>query len=143
MESKVFHNNARTWVLADGVPLAGLLDRRHPLDFEGCGEALLKATVVRPYLFPFYTPAGKNLPQDYPPDHPHHQGICVGQDFINGHNFWAMGTIGQPLNQQRVRSTEHHTVGETLVFTQEITWITSTGQTDSRRGASHTTGRLV
>ena len=66
MEYKVFDNNRRNWVLADGVPLAALLFHRH------------QATAMRPYLFPFCTPAGKNLLQDCPPNHPHHQGICVG-----------------------------------------------------------------
>lgn len=52
------------------------------------------ANYYRPWVFPFYTPAGLTVIQEFAYDHPFHNGIFVGQHpvLVNGRtaNFWAM-----------------------------------------------------
>ena len=37
------------------------------------------ANFYRPFVFPFYTPAGHTVVQEFAFDHPFHNGIFVGQ----------------------------------------------------------------
>jgi len=52
------------------------------------------ANFYRPWVFPLYTPAGLTVIQEFPYDHPFHNGIFVGQHPVNAGgrtgNFWAM-----------------------------------------------------
>lgn len=70
----------RTHLVVDG-------ETRIPVG--GFGAGYYKA-----WVFPFYTPAGKNVIQAYPFDHPFHNGIFVDANpvFINERqaNFWAV-----------------------------------------------------
>ncbi len=111
MKFEVVDNNHRIWILAAGNPLGAIA-----------------VTGIRSYIFPFFTPKGKNVLQECPPDHPNHQGICVGQDLVNGHNFWAMGIAGYPLNVQKVQSSSHEIVDKGVCLNQAIQWITVDGQ---------------
>lgn len=89
-ELTIKEDNHRQWILDSGRPIAGV-----------------SLTHIRAYVFPLYTPAGVDVLEEAPPDHPHHQGLMVGQDFVNGHNFWAALFHGQrgtsPLNTQRLQ----------------------------------------
>ena len=62
---------------------------RPEFPWGGFGAGYYKA-----WVFPFYTPAGKNVIQAYPFDHPFHNGIFVDANpvFINERqaNFWAV-----------------------------------------------------
>ena len=46
----------------------------------------------RPWLYPLYTPAGRNVLQEFPFDHPFHNGCFVGQSPVlaggRSSNFW-------------------------------------------------------
>jgi len=86
---------------------------------------------IRTYLYPFFTPGGACVLQEQPPDHAHHQGIMVGQDFLNGHNFWAMGHVRYPLNLQHQEKIEHTTDDEDdagVTIVQRLRWATKDGQ---------------
>lgn len=66
-----------------------VVDRTAQIPVGGFG-----AGYYRPWVFPFYTPAGKNVIQAYPFDHPFHNGIFVGANpvYVQGRqaNFWAV-----------------------------------------------------
>jgi len=85
-------------------------------------------TSIRTYTYPFFTPDGIIVIQECPPDHLHHQGIMLGQTFVNGHNFWAMNQAGYPLNRQIVECTEEHIDEKGVTIIQGIQWVTSNGQ---------------
>ena len=70
-----------------------------------CGGRLLgaySANRLRPYVFPFYTPEGLLVVQEAPPDHPHHQGICIGLE-IDGHDMWNAGSGDKPPHRQEMQ----------------------------------------
>jgi hypothetical protein len=54
----------------------------------------------RPWLFPLYTPAGQQVLQEFPFDHPFHNGCFVAQHPVrfNGReaNFWAVPPQREP-----------------------------------------------
>ncbi len=107
----ILENNGRRWIMHGQQPVGALC-----------------STPIRTYVYPLFTPAGTTVLQECPPDHPHHQGIMVGQDFVNGHNFWAMGNPSHPLNTQcrgRVEERADET-GVTLVV--HLRWVTKGGQ---------------
>ena len=96
-----------------------------------CGDRPLGAvnhTHIRAYVFPFYSPAGVTLLQECPPDHLHHQGIGVGQDYVNGHNFWAQLHPRHPLNQQTGRLVSTETDDNGITYTLDLHWTTVNGQ---------------
>ncbi len=62
---------------------------RHYAIFGNRPLGAVNHTHIRAYVFPFYSPTGVIMLQECPPDHLHHQGIGVGQDFVNGHDFLA------------------------------------------------------
>lgn len=107
--------NKRLWALHRGRPL-GAINKNQ----------------VRTYTYPVYTPAGINLLQEAPPDHLHHQGIMVGQDHLNGHNFWAMLHAGHPMNQQLPKAEERFADETGAELVQDIIWITVHGQSVMR-----------
>src|ERR1700726_1994111 len=51
----------------------------------------------KPYLAPVFGPSGKQMTRSYPMakvegetyDHPHHRGICFGNEDVAGFNTWA------------------------------------------------------
>ena len=97
-----------------------------------CGERLLGAVSYngyRAYVFPLYTPKGVLVLQESPPDHPHHQGIMVGQDLVNGHNFWAILHPGHPLNRQ-VRAANFAAEADQrgLTVSAELCWQAADGE---------------
>ena len=92
-----------------------------------CGDRPLGAvnhTHVRAYVFPFFTPAGVNTLQESPPDHMHHQGIGVGQDFVSGHDFWAQLHRGRPLNRQVGKQPEIEVDSSGITYTLNLQWVT-------------------
>lgn len=94
-------------------------------------ETIIGAVVIndlRTYVYPFCTPSGINVVQDAPPDHVHHTGIMVGQDFVNGHNFWSCGHLAYPRNKQK-RETQKVEVDESGVTVRiGLRWVTEGGQ---------------
>lgn len=49
---------------------------------DGRYVAALQEGKFRPYVYPFFTPAGHNVLQIAPADHLHHLGICLGHEFV-------------------------------------------------------------
>lgn len=51
------------------------------------------ASYMRPWLFPLYTPAGRQTLQEFAFDHPFHNGLFIGIHPVEcagvSHNFWA------------------------------------------------------
>ena len=105
-------NNSRRWVLHNGRPLGAL-----------------STSWFRGYVFPLLTPAGVNVLDECPPDHPHHQGIMVGQDLVNGLNFWAAGFRGFPQNCQLEFACTVDCSASGVVFDAQFLWRTSSYQT--------------
>ena len=92
-----------------------------------CDERPLGAvnhTHIRAYVFPFFSPSGINMLQECPPDHMHHQGIGVGQDYVNGHNFWAQLHPRHPLNQQTGRLTAIEPDERGITYIHDLRWTT-------------------
>ncbi len=88
---------------APGHPATHLVvDRAAQIPVGGFG-----AGYYRPWVFPFYTPAGKNVIQAYPFDHPFHNGIFVGANpvYVDGRqaNFWAV-----PPRRKEQDAVFHH-----------------------------------
>lgn len=46
---------------------------------------------ARPYVHPLYAPDGSPITIDSPKDHPHHRGLMLGWNNINGFQFWGKG----------------------------------------------------
>jgi len=107
----IIENNSRRWILHEKKPVAAIT-----------------TTGIRTYLYPFFTPGGTIMLQESPADHAHHQGIFVGQDFVNGHNFWAMNHPGYPLNTQMVEDFKSQTDDTGITIIQKIRWVTLHGQ---------------
>ena len=85
---------------------------------------------LRPYLFPVFTPSGKNITRHYPMeeiegethDHPHHTGVYSAWGDINGVDNWA---VGPNKGKQIVRSINYETTDAGVIFTLEIDWTTA------------------
>ncbi len=107
----ITENGRRHWVLKDGMALGAIV-----------------ANNLRAYVYPFCSPAGVNMVQDAPPDHPHHTGIMVGQDFLNGHNFWCLGNPKFPRNIQKIQeiSADADESGATIQLS--LCWVTEGSQ---------------
>lgn len=88
----------------------------------------ISSTELRTYTYPLYTPAGRSVLQEAPADHPHHHGLMVGQDCVNGHNFWLIQNRGAATNYQKVEATEQKLTAEAAEFTQSVAWLAATGQ---------------
>ncbi len=93
----------------------------------------------RPWLYPLYSPSGRQVLQEYPFDHPFHNGLFIGWNPIKhkgrDHNFWAtppqrsepdpmMANLGQvkTLDCCVIQSSE-----ESLQLTQGLEWVDSDG----------------
>lgn len=83
---------------------------------------------LRGYVFPLLTPGGVNILDECPPDHPHHQGIMVGQDLVNGLNFWAAGFRGFPQNGQHEFACSAECSDSGVIFETQFLWRTATHQ---------------
>lgn len=111
MKYSVVENLGRHWVLRDKTPVGAI-----------------GVSGIRTYTYPLFTPSGVIVLQEYPPDHAHHQGIMVGQDFMNGHNFWAMGHTRYPLNFQRQEKIEIKADDAGVTILQRLRWVTKDGE---------------
>lgn len=85
MAYETFFYNSRWWITLNGNLLAGY-----------------NANDLRPYVFPFYTPNGMLVVQESPPDHLHHQGICLGLE-VDGHDMWNAGSFGKARHSQEIQ----------------------------------------
>lgn len=85
MSYEIIKYNARIWIKASNRLLAGYA-----------------ANELRTYVFPLYSPSGALVLQESPPDHPHHQGICVGLE-VDGHDMWNAGSFGRARHRQELQ----------------------------------------
>ena len=110
MTYEAFFHNARWWVRYAGKLLGGY-----------------SANPLRTYVFPLYTPQGRLVLQEAPPDHPHHQGIFAGLE-INGYDLWAAGSFNRPRHRQEstppLAKIEPVISSTGVMFTHTISWKT-------------------
>lgn len=99
------HSHGRHWVYADGRPIGAYTVGFH-----------------RSHVFPLYSPNGVCVIQEYPPDHVHHQGLMIGQDEVNGHNFWAAGHPNHASTRQLSESLSVEVEGDAAVARQTNVW---------------------
>jgi hypothetical protein len=52
-------------------------------------EYRYSADRAKPYIHPLYAPDGAVVTRDSPKDHPHHRGLMIGWNDINGYTFWG------------------------------------------------------
>lgn len=65
-------------------------------------------TLMKPVLYPVFTPSGKEITRGYPiaprpgdrADHPHHVGIWLNYGNVNGVDFWG-NSYAQPLERRQ------------------------------------------
>lgn len=84
MTYEIIQYNARLWVKFGERLLAGY-----------------SANELRSYVFPLYSPGGALVLQESPPDHPHHQGLCVGLE-VDGRDMWNAGSFGRARHRQQL-----------------------------------------
>lgn len=92
------------------------------------------ANFYRPFVFPFYTPAGHTVVQEFAFDHPFHNGVFVGQGPIRvgerEAGFWAappqrsftdkvFANMGRMDTQKTVDITPH---ADGVRFIQNVIW---------------------
>jgi hypothetical protein len=79
----------------------------------------------RSYLYPVLTPAGFPLTEESPADHPHHNSIWLGQDAVDGHNFWlTQSGCGRVVPE----TLEHAVHDRVAVFRETNRWISPRGR---------------
>lgn len=101
---------------------------RHWASFDKRLIGAIAVSAYKTYAYPFYTPAGVGVLQECPPDHTHHQGIMVGQDFVNGHNCWAINHANHPKNFQKQEEMSHTIDEAGVTVVQKLRWATADGQ---------------
>ena len=105
--------NSRWWITTDGKLLAGY-----------------NANDLRSYVFPFYSPKGALVLQESPPDHPHHQGICIGLE-VDGHDIWNAGSFGNARHFQEMdlglECLKPQIDAEGVTIAHAVSWKTESG----------------
>jgi len=72
-------------------------------------------SVMKPVLYPIYTTGDVRITRDYPlvttpgerGDHPHHIGMFLTHQSVNGLDFWNMSTAIKPKDRPRYGHIEH------------------------------------
>jgi hypothetical protein len=57
--------------------------RRLKVSWQGRPIIALSQGIYRPYIYPVFTPAGVLVTAEAPVDHPHHQSITAGTDYLD------------------------------------------------------------
>ena len=93
------------------------------------------AAFHRPWVFPLYTPRGLTVVQEFPFDHPFHNGVFVGQNPVvlgdSAVNFWAApprrgfddALFAQPPGRMAAVGEPHAVVGpDGATFALDLVW---------------------
>ena len=91
------------------------------------------ANFYRPFVFPFYTPAGHTVVQEFAFDHPFHNGIFVGQGPVQvgerEAGFWASpprrsftDKVFEKLGRMDTQQTIDIPHAEGVQFVQSVVW---------------------
>ncbi len=91
------------------------------------------ANFYRPFVFPFYTPAGHTVVQEFAFDHPFHNGIFVGQGPVQvgerEAGFWASpprrsftDKVFEKLGRMDTQKTIDIPQAEGVQFVQSVVW---------------------
>lgn len=75
----------------------------------------------RSYIYPVLTPMGLPLTEESPVDHPHHNSIWLGQDNVNGYNFW----LTRPGCGRVDGDVTYSIVDNVAVFSETNQWLSS------------------
>jgi len=77
----------------------------------------------RPYVYPLCTPSGVPLTEEAPADHPHHQSLWLGQDEVDGVNFWLNEPgCGRVVGEGFSATVESTSVGSSALFRHDLSW---------------------
>jgi len=82
----------------------------------------------RVHVWPFLTPGGVDVVEECPADHVIHQGLLVGHDGVNGHNFWQMLDPRYPRNRQELVEEYVETDERGAQFRLVIDWKIESGE---------------
>ena len=107
-------------------------DKGLRIDIDG---ALFTEYVTKDITNPCFNPViganGASLTREYPPapgvkvDHPHHRGIWIGHDGVNGVNFWA--TDAGMCRVENTGFTDVKAEGNRASFSATSKWLNPTG----------------
>ncbi len=100
-------------------------------------------SVFKPFLFPVNTVDGITVTRGYPlapvagdrTDHPHHTGIWMNYESVNGLDFWNNSTAIPPQNRHRYGTIRHTALvsqqskGNTAALTVKANWLHPDGHT--------------
>jgi hypothetical protein len=99
-------------------------------------------SLMKPVLYPIYTTGRVRVTRDYPlvitpgerGDHPHHVGLFLTHQSVNGLDFWNMSTNIKPQDRPRYGHIEHVAVKEAkggkkdAVLTTTANWKSNSGE---------------
>jgi hypothetical protein len=99
-------------------------------------------SLMKPVLYPIYSPGGIRITRDYPlvttpgerGDHPHHIGLFLTHQSVNGLDFWNMSTNIKPKDRPRYGHIEHVAVKgakagkKDAVLTTTANWKANSGE---------------
>ncbi len=99
-------------------------------------------SVMKPFLFPVNTPGGITITRGYPlqpvagerTDHPHHTGLWMNYESVNGLDFWNNSTSIPVANRHRYGRIRHKSILETragpnlAIFRTAAAWLNAVGQ---------------
>src|SRR5688572_13901641 len=99
-------------------------------------------SVMKPFLFPVNTPDGITITRGYPlnpvpgerTDHPHHTGLWMNYESVNGLDFWNNSTAIPVANRHRYGRISHRSILETRAGTIQAlirvtaAWMNAEGQ---------------
>jgi hypothetical protein len=112
------------------VRIGALFSRRLRVYADGRFVAAYTLGRWKPYIYPLLTPNGVPVTEESPADHPHHHSVWLGQDEVNGQNFWlndsSSGHVVGDAPQTAVVETPD---GNAATFRQELTWRAADGRT--------------
>jgi Methane oxygenase PmoA len=105
------------------IEIRGTGSRRYRVYSGGVFVAAYTVGDFRPYVYPLCTPTGTPVTEESPPDHPHHQSLWLGQDEVNGVNFWLNRPgCGRVTGTEPAACIESTSNGAAAVFRHDLTW---------------------
>lgn len=92
----------------------------------------------KPYLHPLRAADGTNMSRHWPietdvagesKDHPHHQGVWLGEKYVNGVNYWENSKLGPGIGKITLDHIVSAKGGKTGVIEAVFNWVDPDGKT--------------
>jgi hypothetical protein len=92
----------------------------------------------KPYLHPLRAADGTNMSRHWPietdvagesKDHPHHQGVWLGEKYVNGVNYWENSKLGPGIGKITLDRIVSVKGGKTGVIEAVFNWVDPDGKT--------------